>query len=149
MVSLLSLSVMHGGKHPTKQKTAVHYSNKNTYGSPAFLPQAQDLNLFGKHRNCGFPSLDHSGFGFVVHINLYIFYNTTGIFVNGGIFEGLAIKITGHKTRSMFDRYHIVDKKDLKTAPRMLSDYRDELHGHNLGTISHLREGRKKRRIKV
>lgn len=58
--------------------------------------------------------------------------------VNAGISERVAMKITGHKTRAMFDRYHIVDKKDLKTAAKKLSNYRDELHGHNLGTIDHL-----------
>jgi len=66
--------------------------------------------------------------------------------VNARIPERVSMKITGHKTRSMFDRYHIVDKKDLKTAAKKLSSYRDELHGHNLGTIGHLREVRMKRR---
>ncbi len=66
--------------------------------------------------------------------------------VNAGIPERVAMKITGHKTRAMFDRYHIVDKKDLKTAAKKLSSYRDELHGHNLGTIDHLRAAREKRR---
>jgi integrase len=66
--------------------------------------------------------------------------------VNAEIPERVAMKITGHKTRSMFDRYHIVDKKDLKTAAKKLSNYRDELHGHNLGTIGHLRQVREKRR---
>ena len=44
---------------------------------------------------------------------------------------------------SMFDRYHIVDKKDLNSAAKKLSGYRDELHGHNLGTITPLRKARK------
>jgi integrase len=69
--------------------------------------------------------------------------------VNAGIPERVAMKITGHKTRSMFDRYHIVDKKDLKTTAKKLSSYRDELHGHNLGTIGHLRQVRDKRRNKA
>jgi integrase len=60
--------------------------------------------------------------------------------VNAGIPERVAMKVTGHKTRSMFDRYHIVDKKDLKSAAKKLSNYRDELHGHKMGTISHLRK---------
>jgi integrase len=65
--------------------------------------------------------------------------------VNAGIPERVSMKITGHKTRSMFDRYHIVDKKDLRSAAKRFSDYRDELHGHNLGTISNLRDVRSKR----
>ena len=65
--------------------------------------------------------------------------------VNAGIPERVAMKITGYQTRSMFERYHIVYKKDLKTATKKLSSYRDELHGHNLGTIGHLRDVQEKR----
>ena len=66
--------------------------------------------------------------------------------VNAGIPERVAMKITGHKTRSLFDRYPIAYKKDLKAAAKKLSNNRDELHGHNSGTIGHLREVREKRR---
>jgi hypothetical protein len=56
--------------------------------------------------------------------------------LRAGIPEKIAMKISGHKTRSVFDRYNIVNETDLKKAAMSLSQYHDENHGHNLGTIS-------------
>ena len=55
--------------------------------------------------------------------------------VRSGVPERVAMMVAGHKTRSVFDRYNIVDEKDLKLAAKLHAAYLRKQPGHNLGTI--------------
>jgi hypothetical protein len=58
--------------------------------------------------------------------------------VRAGIPERVAMQMAGHKTCSVFDRYHIVSDSDLQEAARRLEGALMGQTGTNLGTVARL-----------
>jgi len=74
-----------------------------------------------------------------IGIRLFHDFRRTAVrnMVRSGVPERVAMMVSGHKTRSVFDRYNIVSDHDPRLAAAKHAAYLDSLHGHNLGTVGH------------
>ena len=59
--------------------------------------------------------------------------------VRAGVPEVVAMRISGHRTRAIFDRYNIVNERDLKEATRKLERYiseKEEILKHGYSAVT-------------
>jgi integrase len=59
-----------------------------------------------------------------------------------GVAETVIMKITGHRTRGMFERYNITDQSDTQEAGRLAEEFLTNEHEVNLAQITSQNKGR-------
>jgi integrase len=59
-----------------------------------------------------------------------------------GVAESVIMKITGHRTRGVFERYNITDQSDTQEAGRIAEEFLAREHGANLAQITSQTKGK-------